>query len=111
MAAFIQSVCWRAAAPGNVAWLLNVVDWLTLDENLIAIRSRSLVDRTIKNERLGTDKSYAATIRFLNILIMPVLVIILGLIIFFKRREVVAASPTPSLKESATEQKKEGNDK
>ena len=100
----------QGAAPGNVAWLLNVVDWLTLDDNLIAIRSRSLVDRTIKNERLGTDKSYANTIRFLNIFIMPILVIILGLFIFFKRREVITASPTPSTKESATKQK-EGKDK
>lgn len=98
----------QGAAPGNIAWLLNIVDWLTLDENLIAIRSRSLVDRTIKNERLGTDKSYANIIRLTNVLIMPVLVIILGLIIFFKRREPVA--PAPATKESSKEQK-EGSDK
>lgn len=91
----------QGAAPGNVAWLLNVVDWLTLDENLIAIRTRSLVDRTIKNDKLASDKSYANTIRFLNILIMPLLVIIIGLIIFFKRREVIAVSPSTEKKEES----------
>lgn len=91
----------QGAAPGNVAWLLNVVDWLTLDENLIAIRTRSLVDRTIKNDKLASDKSYANTIRFLNIFIMPVLVIIIGLIIFFKRREVIAVSPSTEKKEES----------
>lgn len=91
----------QGAAPGNIAWLLNVVDWLTLDENLIAIRTRSLVDRTIKNDKLASDKSYANTIRFLNILIMPVLVIIIGLIIFFKRREVIAVAPSTEKKEES----------
>lgn len=84
------------ATPGNIAWLLNVADWLTLDENLISIRSRSLVDRTIQNDHLkegGT--SFASMIRFVNILVMPILAIALGLIIFFRRREVIVA-PAPS---------------
>lgn len=82
------------AAPGNVAWVLNVVDWLTLDDNLIKIRSRTLIDRTIKNDRLVESKSYASTIRLINILLMPLLVIVFGLIIFLKRREVVQTGPS-----------------
>ncbi len=81
------------AAPGNIAFLLNIVDWLTLDENLIAIRSRSLVDRTIKNDKLDKGSSYANTIRYTNILLMPLILIIVGLIIFFKRREVINSTP------------------
>jgi len=90
----------QGAAPGNTAWLLNVVDWLTLDENLISIRSRTLVDRTMKNDRLASS-SYANTVRYLNVLSMPILVILIGLFIFFKRREVV-------VKSSSTTDKKEG---
>jgi ABC-type uncharacterized transport system involved in gliding motility auxiliary subunit len=82
------------AAPGNIAWLLNVVDWLSLDENLISIRSRTLVDRSIKNDKLTPGSSYSNTIRFTNILLMPVVVIILGLLLFFKRREVIVETGT-----------------
>jgi gliding-associated putative ABC transporter substrate-binding component GldG len=83
------------AAPGNIAWLLNVVDWLTLDENLIAIRSRTLVDRTIDSDRLGEGASGKNMIRLVNILAMPVLVIAIGLFIFFKRREKTGGAPAP----------------
>lgn len=87
------------AAPGNIAWLLNVVDWLTLDENLISIRSRSLVDRTIKNDKLAEGKSYSNMIRLINILLMPILLIIIGLVIYFKRREVIAPLPASANQE------------
>jgi gliding-associated putative ABC transporter substrate-binding component GldG len=81
------------AAPGNIAFLLNVVDWLTLDENLIGIRSRALVDRTIQSDKLEAGSSYANVIRFLNIFGMPVLVIAFGLVIFLRRREKVDSRP------------------
>jgi hypothetical protein len=88
------------AAPGNVAWLLNVVDWLTLDENLISIRSRTLVDRTLDTDQLGEGTSRTNVIRYANIFGMPVLVIILGLVIFFKRRETINASSSPSARKA-----------
>ncbi len=81
------------AAPGNIAFLLNVVDWLTLDENLIGIRSRALVDRTIQSDKLEAGSSYANVIRFLNIFGMPILVIAFGLIVFLRRREKVDNRP------------------
>jgi gliding-associated putative ABC transporter substrate-binding component GldG len=96
------------AAPGNVAWLLNTADWLSLDENLISIRSRTLVDRSIKNDKLEPGSSYSNAIRFTNILLMPVLAIILGLIIFLRRREVVIESFTPV---SLNTEKQEGANK
>jgi gliding-associated putative ABC transporter substrate-binding component GldG len=94
----------QGAAPGNIAWLLNVVDWISLDENLISIRSRTLVDRTIKDDKLEAGNSYSAMIRYTNILLMPVIVIIFGLIVFFRRREVVVSS-------SSSNEKKETENK
>lgn len=72
---------------GNIALILNIVDWLSLDENLIAIRSRILTDRTIQNDQLKEGSSLPNIIRVINIMIMPVILIVIGLIIFFKRRE------------------------
>ena len=40
--------------PGNLALMLNLVDWLTLNDNLITIRTRSLTDRTIDANLLKT---------------------------------------------------------
>ncbi len=83
------------ATPGNAALMQNLVDWLTLDENLINIRTRTLVDRTLDPERLGKEGSAMPTIiRAINILLMPVLLIIVGLVIFFKRREPVMVTVT-----------------
>lgn len=91
----------QGAAPGNIAWILNVVDWISLDENLISIRSRTLIDRTIKDDKLEAGNSYSAMIRYTNVMLMPVIMIILGLIIYFRRREVVVSSnSTPDKKES-----------
>jgi ABC-type uncharacterized transport system involved in gliding motility auxiliary subunit len=95
----------QGAAPGNIAWILNVVDWISLDENLISIRSRTLVDRTIKNDDLEAGNSYSTMIRYTNVMLMPVIMIIIGLIIFFRRREAAPATST-----SSTE-KKEGENK
>jgi gliding-associated putative ABC transporter substrate-binding component GldG len=97
------------AAPGNIAWLLNVVDWLTLDENLIEIRSRTLVDRTIDSDRLGESSSAKNMVRLANILIMPALVIIIGLVIFFWRRETTGAAPAPQRQAAKTTPTNEEN--
>jgi ABC-type uncharacterized transport system involved in gliding motility auxiliary subunit len=78
------------AAPGNIAMLLNITDWLTLDENLISIRTRSLVDRSIKNDKLDKGSSYANTIRMINLLLMPLILVFVGLFIFIRRREVIS---------------------
>jgi ABC-type uncharacterized transport system involved in gliding motility auxiliary subunit len=80
------------ATPNNVACLLNLVDWLTLDENLIDIRTRAMVDRTISKDRLGEGSLKPTIIRYTNIILMPVILIAVGLVIFFRRREKTAAS-------------------
>jgi gliding-associated putative ABC transporter substrate-binding component GldG len=79
------------AMPGNVTLLLNIADWLSTDENLITIRSRTMVDRSISKDNLKEGSSKSNVVRFINILLMPLLVVLTGLFIFFKRREASAA--------------------
>ncbi len=75
-------------ADFNTNWILNVVDWLSLSENLIEIRSRNLIDRTIENEEI-TEKNtgYMNVIRWINILLMPFLLGLTGLFVYLRRRE------------------------
>jgi hypothetical protein len=89
------------ATQGNTTLLMNVVDWLTLNENLIGIRTRAMVDRVISQDRLKEGSSLPSVIRWLNILTMPALLVVLGLLIFMGRRE---AAPAPVAEK--TEEKK-----
>ncbi len=85
------------ATPGNITLLQNLVDWLTLDDNLIHIRTRPMADRTLLHERLGEDSALPTLIRWINILLMPAVLIAVGLLIYLRRREPAAAAPsTPS---------------
>jgi ABC-type uncharacterized transport system involved in gliding motility auxiliary subunit len=98
------------AAQSNIAFLLNLVDWLTLDENLIGIRSRALADRTIQDDRLAKGSAWPNIIRWTNILAMPLILIVIGLVLFFRRRETVEAKPAAAqTPEAAQNQHKEQN--
>ena len=90
--------------PGNSVVIQNLVDWLSSDENLISIRTRTMVDRSIRKDELKEGGSTATVVRFINLLLMPLLVIIAGLIIFVKRREVTTA-PTAASAEKTEEKK------
>ncbi len=76
----------NASGP-NVAFLLNLVDWLSLDENLISVRSRTLKDKTIDPNILEAGSAKPGIIRAVNLLLMPIAVIIVGVIISLRRRE------------------------
>ncbi|MBD3391630.1 MAG: hypothetical protein GF418_06235 [Chitinivibrionales bacterium] len=99
------------AAPDNITFLLNVVDWLSLDENLIGIRSRALVDRTITDDRLEKGSAFPNLIRFANIFTMPVILIIIGLVLFFRRRGAVdkPAAAKPASEPAPKTETKESN--
>jgi gliding-associated putative ABC transporter substrate-binding component GldG len=88
--------------PGNIAWLQNMVDWLSSDENLIGIRTRTMVDRSIRKDELKEGGATAAIVRYTNLLLMPAIVIVAGLFIFFRRREHAA----PQIVAEKTEEKK-----
>ncbi len=66
----------------NVTFLQNMVDSVTLDEDLINIRSQGVTERPIKK----LDKTTKNIIRYANIFGMTVLVLAFGLLRYFLRR-------------------------
>lgn len=70
--------------PGdNLVFFQNLVDSLSLDEELINIRSKGISDRPIKELAAGSK----ALVRYLNIFGLTVVVVGLGLIRYFLRRK------------------------
>lgn len=63
-------------------FFLNTIDWLTLGDDLIHIRSHSVTDRPLK-EVSGSEKFF---LRFVNILGVPLVVVAFGLIRYLLRR-------------------------
>ena len=74
--------------PENRTFLLNAVDWLTLGESLIGIRSRTVTSRPVMEIGEGAK----ATVRFVATFGVPIAVIIWGLMRrhFRKRRRLAA---------------------
>ena len=66
----------------TATFFLNMVDWLAQDEDLIAIRSRSITDRPLKEISPGSRKA----VKYANVLGTPLLVIVAGLIHWRMRR-------------------------
>lgn len=100
-------VAGQNATPNNIAMILNLVDWLSLDNNLIGIRTRAIRDRTMNTDLLQEGSSKPNVIRLVNILLMPVILIIIGLVIYFKRREPVAPAPAAPASTATPENKEE----
>lgn len=74
---------------GNLVFLMNIIDWMTMGEELTGIRSKTLTDRplftkepffTIFREKKELLEKIKASIRLINIFTFPVLLIIYGLI-------------------------------
>ncbi|WP_431735427.1 Gldg family protein [Cellulosispirillum alkaliphilum] len=82
------------ASKNNLTLMLNLVDWLTLDNNLIDIRSRAIRDNSITSDLIGEGSFAPNLIRITNIVLMPAIMIIIGLFIFYKRRERIAVPVT-----------------
>jgi len=68
--------------PDNLVFFQNLVDSLSLDEDLINIRSKGVSDRPIKELSEGTK----AIVRYLNIFGLTAAVVIFGMIRYFIRR-------------------------
>ncbi len=60
--------------PQNRAFLMNSIDYLTMDESLIGIRSKAIKFREIKE----LSDSERMMIKFLGVWLMPILVVIAG---------------------------------
>ena len=66
----------------NQVFFLNIIDWLTLGEDLIGIRSRGATDRPIKE----TTEHIKTLIKSIDTFGVPLLLILLGLLYFYLRR-------------------------
>lgn len=71
-----------AQYPENGAFLLNMIDWLTLGDELIGIRSREVTDRPLRD----VGDSARTLVRVAGIFGTPLAVIAFGLIRFLARR-------------------------
>jgi ABC-type uncharacterized transport system involved in gliding motility auxiliary subunit len=67
----------------NQVFFMNAVDWLTLGDKLIGIRSRGVIDRPLK-EITEREKSL---IRFMNAFGVPFFVVMFGLFRFYLKRK------------------------
>lgn len=67
---------------GNLILMMNLMDWLTLGEDLISVRSKIGVDRPLKE---ATDKE-RATLKLLVTGTVPLLVALFGLLRYWMRR-------------------------
>ncbi|MFH1277913.1 MAG: Gldg family protein [Candidatus Eisenbacteria bacterium] len=68
--------------PNNVVLLQNAVDWLTLGDELIAIRSRSAVDRPIRE----VSERWKSIAKFLVTFGVPLLVVLFGVVRYIRLR-------------------------
>ncbi len=69
--------------PGNLAFVLNLTDWLGQDEALLAIRTKSITPRTLE----PVSDSLKPFIKYANILGPVMLVVFWGLIRWRVRRQ------------------------
>ncbi len=70
--------------PNGVEFFLNCVDWLTLGDALIGIRSHAITDRPLKDAS-GFEKNF---IKYFCTVGIPLLVVLFGLIRYLLKRRV-----------------------
>jgi len=70
-------------AKGNMIFFQNSIDWLTLGEELINIRSRGVTDRPLKEDLSEATKS---VIKFFCTLGIPIVIIIFAVVRFYMRK-------------------------
>jgi ABC-2 type transport system permease protein len=103
----VDFVSAQNGSPQNLMMVMNLVDWLSQGDNLISIRTRAVKDRTINVDLLKKGSALPSIIRFVNILTMPLLLVIVGLLIFLGRREQIAPVPLTSFSGGASGEKTE----
>jgi len=71
-------------SPDNLRLFQNLVDSLSLDEDLINIRSKTVSSRPIKED---LSESTKMAIRYFNVLSLTIVIVLFGLIRYFIRRK------------------------
>lgn len=76
--------------PDNLIFFLNIIDSLSLDEDLINIRSKGIFERPLRD----VDEGARAAIRYGNVFGMTVIVVVAGLARYFlrQRRDIIDKS-------------------
>ncbi len=69
------------AAGSNGDLFFNTIDWLAQDENLISIRPKS-----VTNRRITLTEAQAMGLKWLDMFFLPGIVILAGIVIWWKRR-------------------------
>lgn len=69
--------------PQNLLFTMNAIDYLTLDESLISIRSKASIDLPLKD--LAAQQRQL--VKMIGILLMPVLVVAFGIVRFVYRKK------------------------
>lgn len=69
--------------PQNLKFILNTIDYLTLDESLIGIRSKTVSDRPLKNLS-GNQRQW---VKMIGIFLMPILVVVFGIFRYIHRKK------------------------
>ena len=70
-------------SPENVVFVQNAIDWLAQDEALIAIRSKNRAPAPL----VFTSVAKRSAVKYGNIIGVPVLLIVLGIVRLLRRRE------------------------
>jgi ABC-type uncharacterized transport system involved in gliding motility auxiliary subunit len=82
--------------PGNIEFFLNAVDWFTWGKDLIGVRSRAVVDRTLP----VLSEQQKTTIKYANLIAVPVLLALFGVIRFNIRKKKKITLETQNKKQS-----------
>ncbi|MGH9658400.1 MAG: GldG family protein, partial [Bryobacteraceae bacterium] len=78
---WISNSIFRVRSVGNMDLFLNIMNWLTSDEDLISIRPKDPEDR-----RLSLTRAQMMTVRMASIFGFPLAAIGWGLVVWWKRR-------------------------
>ena len=75
-------------ANENLTVALNIIDWLAQEDKLLQIRNKVILDRTL----LFKDSTNRNIIQYTNIIGIPIIFIIIGLIRYIRRRSNILRS-------------------
>ena len=75
-------------AKENLTVALNLIDWLAQEDTLLQIRNKVILDRTL----LFKDSTNRNLIQYINIIGIPIIFIIIGLIRYIRRRSNILRS-------------------
>jgi ABC-type uncharacterized transport system involved in gliding motility auxiliary subunit len=76
------------AIPSSIEFGLNMIDWLVLDEDILAIRSKKIDPRPLD----PVEDSTKPLVKYFTMLFPPILVVLLG-VLRWRRRRLLTSIP------------------